>query len=171
MALTLVADFAARGHEIDLLVMQKRGELLSQLPSAVRLVDLGAPRIRDVIRPLAKYLRERRREAVQVSMWPLTVAAIVARTLARSTARLVVSDHALLSKHYAGNPRALRCLRATIRLFYPWADARVIAAAAAADDLARLSWLMRESLEVIYSLVLAPEAPLHPPADVEAQWG
>jgi glycosyltransferase involved in cell wall biosynthesis len=150
--------------------MRQTGELLSQLPSAVRLVDLGATRIRDVIWPLAKYLRERRPDAVQASMWPLTVAAIVARGLARSSARLVVSDHTLLSKHYAGNPRALRFLRATIRLFYPWADARVIVAAAAADDLARLSGLKRESLEVIYNPVLVPEAPVHPTAELEAQW-
>jgi glycosyltransferase involved in cell wall biosynthesis len=81
----------------------------------------------------------------------------------------VISDHTLLSKHYAGNPWALRLLKATTRLFYPWADARVIVANAAADDLAGLSGLKRDSLEVIYNPVFAPA--VHRVAKVEARWG
>jgi glycosyltransferase involved in cell wall biosynthesis len=170
VALTLVEDFTARGHDVDLVLMRKCGALLPAVPPSVRIVELGATRVRNAIRPLTKYLRRRQPHALQVSMWPLTVAAILARSLARSTTRLVVSDHTLLSKHYAGNARALRLLKVTTRLFYPWADARVIVADAAADDLVRLSGLNRDCLEVIYNPVLLPDVPVHVTAVVEALW-
>jgi glycosyltransferase involved in cell wall biosynthesis len=168
VALTLLEDFAARGHEVDLVVMRRHGELVGEVPPSVRLVDLAAARIRNVVQPLSRYLRERRPDALQVSMWPLTIAAIIARRLARSPARLVVSDHTALSKHYAGNPRALRLLKATTRLFYGCADARIVVADAAADDLARLSGLGRDQFEVIYNPVFARDAATTP--GIEALW-
>jgi glycosyltransferase involved in cell wall biosynthesis len=171
VAIHLMRHFLAAGHRVEFVLMRKEGQLLGDVPSDVPVIDLRAGRIRNAVCPLIRYLRRARPDAVQVSMWPLTVAAVLARALARSPARLVISDHTLLSKHYAGNPRALRLLKATMRIFYPWADARVIVADAAADDLARLSGLKRDSLEVIYNPVFVPEAAVHPVAKVEAQWG
>jgi glycosyltransferase involved in cell wall biosynthesis len=169
VALTLVEDFAGRGHEVDLIVMQRRGELIGEVPHSVHLVDLDAARIRNVVRPLSRYLRERRPDALQVSMWPLTIAAILARCLALSSTRLVVSDHVALSKHYAGKPFSLRLLKMTTRLFYPLADARVVVAEAAADDLARLSGLGRNRFEVIYNPVFVRAGKETP--EIETLWG
>jgi glycosyltransferase involved in cell wall biosynthesis len=168
VALTLLEDFAARGHEVDLVVMRRRGELVGEVPPSVHLVDLAAARIRNVVRPLSRYLRERRPDALQASMWPLTIAAIIARRLARSPARLVVSDHVVLSKGYAAKPFALRLLKVTTRLFYPLADARVVVADATADDLARLSGLGRDRFDVIYNPIFARDATTTP--KIEAMW-
>ena len=51
VALTLTGAFVERGHEVDLLVMQRQGELLDLVPSGVRLIELAAPRTRDVFGP------------------------------------------------------------------------------------------------------------------------
>lgn len=169
VALTLLEDFAARGHEIDLIVMQRRGELIGEVPPTAHLLELGVARIRNVVRPLSHYLRERRPDALQVSMWPLTITAIIAWRLTRSAARLVVSDHNALSMQYAGNPFVLQLLKMTTRLFYPLADARVVVAAATADDLAGLSGLGRERFEVIYNPVFARDAATTP--EIETMWG
>lgn len=171
VALRLTRSFLEAGHAVEFVLMRKRGELLADVPPEVRIVDLGASRVRDAIGPLARYFREGRPDAVQARMWPLTVAAIVARALARSPTRLVVSDHAVLSKQFADRPVALAFLKLTVRLFYPWADARLLVAKAAADDLARLSGLPRSSFEVIYNPVDPAKPDLRVTPDIESLWG
>lgn len=156
VALTLIRAFIERGHDIDLVLMRGEGELLAELPSAVRLFDLESPGLLATLWGLRRYLRAHRPDAVQASMWPLTIVAILARTLARSRARLVVSDHTTLSIHYDVGALLRAALRVTTSLFYPWADARVIVSKRAADDLARLSGLDRQSIAVIYNPIDAP---------------
>jgi glycosyltransferase involved in cell wall biosynthesis len=154
VALRLMEDFVGAGHEVDLLLMAAQGELLQALPPSIRVIDLKAPRIRNVVRPLYDYLRRERPDAIQILMWPLTVAGVIAHRLARSDARLVVADHTILSRHY-GYFGALRrrLMAASIRLFYPLADARVAVSSGAADDLVRLASLDRAAIEVVYNPV------------------
>lgn len=168
VALTLVRAFVDRGHEVDLLVMEKRGELVGQVPDKVRLVDLRTRRTRQVLAPLVRYLRDRRPDALQVSMWPLTIIGIAAARLARTGTRCVVSDHAVLSDHYA--PSKHFGLGASVRLFYPMADARVGVSKGAVEDLARLSRLDPSSFTIIANPISFP-AEAKRRADVEAMWG
>jgi glycosyltransferase involved in cell wall biosynthesis len=170
VALSLMRSFRAAGHRVEFVLMDKKGELLSEVPSDVRIVDLGARRVRHAIRPLVRYLRQSRPDAMQVSLWPLTVAAILARRIARSTARLVVSDHAALSKQFAGRPLTLAAIGASVRLFYRRADARVMVATAAAEDLARLSGLPRECFDIVYNPVERPADRIGPTSEIEAMW-
>jgi glycosyltransferase involved in cell wall biosynthesis len=172
VALRLIEDFLKAGHEVDLVLLEKIGELLPLLPAQVRVFDLQAPRVRNGIRPLVRYFRNRRPDAVQISMWPLTVVGIVAHRLARSRARIVTSDHAALSKHFpASNPVVYRSLTWTVRLFYPLADARILVAKEAADDLARISGVDRQSLEVVYNPVGEPPRDVGTTREIEALWG
>jgi len=152
VALELARQWLHAGHRVDLVLLQSEGELLPLLPREVNVIDLAAPRIRSALRPLIAYLRRSRPDAVQVSMWPLTVVAIIAHQLAGSDARLVVSDHSTLSRQYAGfGWLGRQFLRTSIALFYPLAEARVAVSSGAADDLAQLSGLDRSSIQMIYS--------------------
>lgn len=171
VAIHLMRHFVAAGHRVEFVLMRRAGELLAEVPGAVPIIDLGAERIRNAVRPLARYFRHSRPDAVQVSMWPLTVAAIIAHRLARSRARLVVSDHIALSKQYGGTPMVIAALRASTRLLYPLADARVLVAEGAAQDLARLSGLPRESFEVVHNPVFVPDRSIEPKPEVEVIWG
>ena len=171
VALRLIRSLLDQGHRVDLVLMQKVGALLAEVPPEVEIVDLKAARIRNVVRPLADYLKGRRPDAVQARLWPLTVAAIIARRLARSEARLVVSDHAVMSRQYAGQPLTLALLRLTTRLFYPLADARLLVARAAADDLARLSGIPRDRFDVVYNPVDEPPPDVRSSPEVETLWG
>jgi len=151
--------------------MQRAGELLGEVPDDVRIVDLSAPRVRQVIRPLVRYFKESKPDAVQARMWPLTVAAVIARRMARSKARLVVSDHSILSLQYAGKKKVLAAIALTVRLFYPRADARLAVATATADDLSRLAGISRSSFDVVFNPVDKPPAGLKVPAEIKRLWG
>jgi glycosyltransferase involved in cell wall biosynthesis len=172
VALRLIEDFLAKGYPVDLVLASAHGELMALLPPQVRVVDLNVPRLRSAVRPLVRYLREEKPHAMQISMWPLTVLGLIARRLARSSTRMVLSDHATLSKHIPPSSRARYfALTRSVRFIYPWADARVLVAQHAADDLARISGIDRSSLEVIYNPVSAPPEPGVASRDVEAAWG
>ena len=171
VALRLIADSLAAGHEVDLVLSQARGELLPLVPAGVRIVDLGAPRIRSVIAPFRAYLRDRRPDAVHIMMWPLTIAGIIACKLAGSTARIVTADHTTLGRQYGGSRRRLASVALTTRYFYPMADAVLCVSNESADDLARLSRLDRSAIEVVYNPVAAPPAPVVVPPAIEALWG
>lgn len=164
VALALARHFVGAGHRVDLVLQEAQGELLGLVPKEVRIVALDAPRLRSALRPLVRYLRRERPDALQASMWPLTIVAILARNLARTRTRLVVSDHTILSRQYEAFGRgSAAALELTARLFYRRADSRVAVSAEVAADLARLARLPRESFEVIHN-------PLDPPRPVsEAQ--
>ncbi|HMI40554.1 MAG TPA: glycosyltransferase [Sphingomicrobium sp.] len=156
VAIALIRGFVERGHEVDLVVMGAEGELFPLLPASVRVFDLNAKRGRNVFAPLIRYLRERRPSALQVSMWPLTVAAIISAKLSRTGVRVVVSDHCILSQQYRGSTTATANLRASTRLLYPLADARIVVSAGGADDLAQLSHIRRDRFEVVYNPIPVP---------------
>jgi glycosyltransferase involved in cell wall biosynthesis len=172
VALTLIRDFVGRGHAVDVLLMQAEGELMGLLPAEVRVVDLHARRIRDVFLPLLSYFRKEQPAGIQISMWPLTVVGILAHRASGSRSRLVVSDHITLSKQYGYYGRARhRLLKASLRVTYPWADARIIVSKQAADDLSRLSGLDRKTIEVIYNPIEAPPRNHKTTPEIEVLWG
>ena len=158
VALTLIKRFVERGGSVDLLLLRADGELLPLVPPSVRVIDLRADRIRRAVGPIARYLAEARPVALQVSMWPLTIAGILAALVSRSGTRIVVSDHAALSKEYAGRgPAHRQFLRWSIRLLYPRAHARVVVAAETAKDLSAISGLPEAAFDVIFNPVDPPE--------------
>lgn len=168
VALALLAALRERGCQLDLLLVRKKGELLPLVPDGVRVVELGGGRIMRSLPPLVRYLRREKPVALHAFMWPLTVLAVVARRLARAHTRVIVSDHTTLSWH-ASSVREQRAMRLTIRRFYPWADARVQVSRAAADDMAALSGLDRNSIEVVANPLLGPSEPRTDTA-VEQLW-
>jgi glycosyltransferase involved in cell wall biosynthesis len=168
VALAIAADLIERGHEVDLLLVEARGQLLPLVPAGARIVDLKAHRLRAALRPLIRYLRQAAPDVLNAHMWPLTVVAIMAHRLARSRARLVIMDHTALSRHEPAG-KARRLLKWTTRLFYPLADERIIVSKAAAADLARLSGITPDRIAVVYSPVRTP-ATLAGGAEAETAW-
>lgn len=169
VTLRLAGELARRGHQIDLVLAHQGGELISLVPPGVRLIELGAKRIRGSIAPLVAYLRREKPDALQASMWPYTLVAVIARAFARTRTRVMVVDHCTLSEQFPGNSPQVQIVRWTIRLLYPQADSRVIVSEGSANDIARFSGLPRKMWRVIYNPVELPER-LSSIADAERLW-
>lgn len=170
VAVTLANGFARRGHIVELVLMRPEGVLRDLVHRDVRIVDLKAPRIRQVPTRFAAYLRENKPDGVLAFMWPLTVAAVLARIIARSPARLVLSDHSTLGRQYPGK-RVQQAIRWTVRRFYPHAVARTTVSEGATADLASLSGLASDQFEVLSNPLDLPPLPLARSDEVEGQWG
>lgn len=170
VALSLARGFLDRGREVDLVVLQARGELLSLRPEQVRLVDLDVARIRNAILPLRRYLRNEQPVGLLAMMWPMPIVAIVAKLMAGAATRIVASDHAILTEHYQGQPGKLANLWLTTKAFYPLADRRVAASAGIARDLAAISGLPESRFEVVANPIDMPPANIEVDRETEALW-
>jgi glycosyltransferase involved in cell wall biosynthesis len=169
--LALARQFLAPGFAVDLLVMRTSGELRDAVPEGVRLVDLQAPRTRQLLPALRRWLAAEEPDALMAAMWPLTSIAILARRLSGAKTRILVSDHNNLVAQHAHRGRAYRWLMAaSMRATYGAADARVAVSAGIADGLARLSGLSRPSFTVIHNPV-EQQGAADPAFDAEAAWG
>lgn len=150
--LCLAQEWLLQGYEVEFVLLRKEGALLPLVPKGATIHSLNCKRLRSSIKPLVTYLRENQPSALLAAMWPLTVIAILAHRLAGRPGRLVVSDHAALSQlPEAQGWRKRLVLRASIALTYPLADKRVAVSNGVADNLARLGWLDRQGITVIYN--------------------
>lgn len=168
VVLASAADIADKGHAVDIVLLGQGGELLELVHPKVRVISFRAPRFRRALPTLVRYLRVEKPDVVHAVMWPVTVMVVVAHGIARSRAKLVVSDQNALSQQIpAGLQRQL--LRWTARITYPRADVRIQCSQGAAEDLAQLSGLPLAAFDVIYNPISPPED-FSSTAAVESLW-
>ena len=164
--------FLRRGYAVDFVFAREPHDLRDVVPAGARIIEFGAPRLRDFVTPFIKYLSNEKRDAVHIGVWPLTTLGILAHRLARSSARIVVSDHNMLSIQYSGAGLLQRLfLRSSIATTYRLANARVAVSSGVADDIAGLSGIRRDRFTVIHNAIALPSAPNPDPAAAEAAWG
>lgn len=172
VCLDLSAQFVAAGHEVDLVLMQRRGELLDLVPDGVRIVDLQARRARDVLFRLKRYLQNSRPDCLFVNLWPLTSIAVLSRALALWKGRLIVVEHSTLSHQYAqwGLLHGI-LLRMSMIVSYRFADKIVAVSAGVAKDLAQLAWLEPDQVVVVHNPIVQAR-PVAPAAiaKADAMW-
>jgi glycosyltransferase involved in cell wall biosynthesis len=166
-----LASGLVREVGVDIVVAQKEGPYLDQLPDGVRVVDLAAHRVVVGIPALYRYLRRERPHAMLSALMHVNVVAVWTRALARVDTRLVLSEHntATSSAAHAVRTRE-RVLPAFARLSYRRADAIVAVSAGAADDLAAMTGLDRARITVIYNPVVTPSVFTLASRPLEHEW-
>jgi len=168
---TLACGFAARGTAVDVIVAQNEGPNAPPAGAGVRVVDLQARRVLAAIPGLVRYLRRDSPDVMASALPHANVVAVLARRLARSKTRLVLTEHntaSLLAAH-AVRPRA-RLLPHFMRLAYPRADALVAVSDGVADDLARVVGIQRSGVTRIYNPVVFPALARLADAPVDHPW-
>lgn len=144
---------ARRGYRVDLVVLQRRGPYLNEVDPAVSVVDLGVPRARHAVRPLARYLREARPELAISNL--LNIPLVLAGKLSGSDARTILTERSLFSSIRKDARKMGEALSlALARFFYPLSDVVVSVSRAGADDLVALGLVPREKVRVIHNPVL-----------------
>jgi glycosyltransferase involved in cell wall biosynthesis len=150
------------GYDVDLVLAERRGELLQQVPTAVRIVelesasratvlaalpgfpwssilDLGRLAIRNrlilKLPSFATYLREEAPCVLLVTVLKNSLLALWARHLAGVDLRLVVREANVHSLQHAGRSRDNPILNRLARKWYPHADTFVAISQGVATDL------------------------------------
>ncbi len=151
----LANGFAARGHRVDLVMAKPEGPYLSEVAPGVRVVDLNRGRVLTSLLPLVHYIRRERPDAMLSALSHSNIIAILARELARSPLRLVVSEHNAPSQAFYGGKMAL-LIRFLIRALYPKADA-----------IACVSEGIRQEMHHIFGLPFTQLHRIYNPLDVD----
>lgn len=167
----LAGGLAARDYRMDMVLAHATGPLLSEVPQSVRVVDLGARRVRASLPPLIRYLRREQPTAL-LSVLHANLIALWARRLSGIPRRLVVSERNTLSSEvrvYAPDFR-MRALPALVRHFYPWADCVVAVSEGVAEDLATYAKLPRHCIRTIYNPIVTPELRAMAQSSLDHPW-
>lgn len=150
VCLLLSREFLAKGHDVELVLLRKEGDLLGQVPAQVRIVELQASRLRHGLIPLVQYLRKHKPDAFIASMWPMTTLAVLAASLARFRGRIIISEHNALTLSVCCTGVTGFALRTSMRWVNGRADSVVGVSQGVIEDLHTLG-LPREIGTVIYN--------------------
>jgi glycosyltransferase involved in cell wall biosynthesis len=159
--LALGEGLAEKGNIVNLVLAQAEGPYLAEIPASLRMVELNA-RHRTGLRTLAslpalvRYLR-RERPDVLLAALHANIVAVWARRLAGFPQRVVIIEQNTFSLNNQMLPRWYGCLMIQlVRRFYPWADRIVAVSEGTADDLAKISGIPRQRVQVIYNPIITP---------------
>ena len=156
--LTLAHGFANRGYKVDLVLAKAEGPYLDHVGEAVRVVDLESSRVIASLPGLVRYLRREKPLALLAAMGHANVVAVMAKALARTPTRIVVSERNTYSKARSDSVSwRSRVVGGLMRWAYRRADAVVAISSGVADDLSRCIGLERERISVIYNPVVTDQ--------------
>ncbi len=156
MRLALISALRARGVEVRLVVACRNGPLLALLPKDLPLTELGAFSTMRAIPKLARFLRDAQPDILVSSLDHNNIAAMIARVMSGSAARLVICQHNALSAERALGWK-YRLVPLAYRLLRPSANAVVAVSRGVANDLCALSGIRRSKISVIYNPVIAED--------------
>lgn len=169
--LNLARNFADRGMKVDLLLARATGQYMTQVPPEIRLVDLKAQQVLTSLPKLVKYLRQQRPKALLAALHYPCEIALWAKRLAGVPTRVVVSEHNTVSVEAQGTSQlSVRLRPLAARLFYPWADGIVAVSQGVADDLADVTRLPVEQIQVSYNPTVEPELLVKAKENVDHPW-
>ena len=172
MIVRLANAFAARGYDVELVVLQAEGPNLAEVTPAVRVVSLEVtwwP-----LAPLAirGYLRRARPGLLISALFHVNVFALAARLLLPfARTRFVVTERNMLSVHVRYSKRRTRpFFFLAARLLYRFADMVVGVSKGVADDIQRIARLPDHKVTWIYNPSASPEALARAEAIAEDPW-
>jgi len=156
--LTLAEGFVERGLKVDLVLARAEGPYLEQVHPHVRIVDLKAQWMPSSLPKLVNYLRQNRPSNLLAALHYPCEIALWAKRLAGVSTSIIVTEHNTLSLEAARIPQmSVHLTPLAARLFYPWANEIVAVSQGVATDLAQITRLPADRIQVIYNPVIVPE--------------
>lgn len=152
----LAEGFIRKGLEVDF-VLLRDGKKEYSIPDRVRVVDIGAPRIYAALPGLARYMRERRPDAMLSAGKAVNVMVLLARRLSMTSPRLVISEHSTLSNSIKESTDwRMKILPFLMDRLYDESEDIVAVSKGVATDLSETLSLEKEP-KVIYNPVVTPD--------------
>lgn len=157
VVLNLLNGIAERGIPVDLVLVRKEGQYLSQVPLNARVIDLKARRVLTSIFGLVWYLRKQRPVSLLSVMDHCNIIAILAKLISRVKVKNVISIHNTLSEVMTNKLDNIggRILFILVRLLYRFSDNIIVVSKGAASDIQGIKNIDKKNLKVIYNPVIS----------------
>jgi glycosyltransferase involved in cell wall biosynthesis len=153
VVIRLAGGFAGLGYRVDLVVVQARGALLSEIPSNVRVVDLASRSIYASFPGLVGYLRREKPQALISALELTNLLVLLARRVTRSRTRIVVQLTTTMSRHKRA-PIKKKLERLLVSRIYPWANWIVASSHGVEEDFLRYTGISSDHVRTIYNPVI-----------------
>lgn len=156
--LKLTGGISTRGYKVDLVLVNKKGSLESEVPDHIRVIDFKASRALASLHSLITYLQNEKPDTLYTGLHTNLIA-IWAKRLAGVSTKVVVSVRGNLSEYVAmcSGVFRVRMLPLLIRRYYRWADCVVTVSNGVAEDLITNHGVPHNKVRVIYNPVVTPE--------------
>lgn len=170
ITLNLAEQLVSEGVQVDLVVAKGEGDLLSQVPNTVTLVDLGASWYVTSTFPLVRYLIGARPDVLLSALPVANCIAVWSCFLARFSGHLVLGNHgAIQSGIAASSLLRKKVLFRLMKWAYPRAD-HIAVSQGVGDDIATTFNLPRNKIDVIYNPVITPDVRANMQKAVHHPW-
>ncbi len=167
----LIPAIAERGIHVDLLHIKNHGPHLKEIPSGVRVVELGTAHVNTSFLPLLRYLRRERPDAILSDKDKVNRLTLWARRLAGVSTRVGVRLGITVSNNLANRGTLQRWIQlSSMRWFYPWADAIIVPSRGVATDLADVARLAPNRIRVLPNPVVTPRLERLASEEVSHPW-
>ena len=159
MFINMANEFAKRGHQVDLLVVNEDGPNKARVSKSVNIVNMGKPRSLSALFPMSRYYKEAKPDILLSAMTHSNVIAILARMLSftRKT-KLIVTERTFLSVHIQETASMRdKSFSLATKLFYRFADKVIGISQGVAEDIGALAHLKDDKVGYIYNPVVTEQ--------------
>ncbi len=169
VTLTLLESLDRKQFAVTLVLVKRAGALLSAVPNDIEVVDLHVSRLALAAWPLARLIRQRKPDVVMCTAGGANVVCAAAHGLARSSARLVLSERSALHR---ADRKALRSMPELVlkRAMYRRADLVTAVSDGVAADLQRELGLPSGRIATVYNPVVTGNFATLAAAPVDHPW-
>ncbi|MCW5800909.1 MAG: glycosyltransferase [Deltaproteobacteria bacterium] len=150
VTITLLHHLDRTRFEPTLILLRREGALVGELPTHVRTITLGSRRLAVAVPALARVLRTEAPDVVFAMQGGANIVAAIAHVLARSRARLVISERSALRRPDRSAARTALELPAK-RATYRRADVVTAVSRGVAQALETELGLARAKIHVVYN--------------------
>ena len=159
--LMLIRQCIQWGIHVELIIVERKGELLDRIPPQVGVSCLGVPHKIAFPFRLAQRIRNRPPACIISAFDDVNVMVVVATFLARSNAPVLLSNHSTFSMARKESTGLNKTKYSVLRYVLPWAFRRakciVGVSGGVAEDLSRSLSVPRDAIHVIYNPVIDSE--------------
>ncbi|MCH8549099.1 MAG: glycosyltransferase [Balneolaceae bacterium] len=155
VVLNLAEGLVGLGIEVDLILVKKKGDLLSQIPAGVRLVNLGKNRTLTSLLSLIKLVRKKRYSALITFMNYVNTSVLLTKPFLPKETKLVITEHNTLStKLDGGGVKVSQKVKLYLmKILYPKADKMVAVSGGVAENVS-LTIGIENQFEIIYNPIV-----------------
>ncbi len=159
MFINTANEFAKRGHQVDLLVVNDDGPNKARVYTNVNIVNMGKSRSLSALLPMSRYYKEAKPNILLSAMTHSNVIATLARILSfTQTTKLIVTERTFLSVHIQETASMRdKSFSLATKLFYRFADKVIGISKGVADDIRALAYLKADKVSYIYNPVVTEQ--------------
>lgn len=157
MFINLMREWVASSVEIDLVLFERSGEYLDNLPAGVNVIELGASRVAAGVGKLSRYLKDAAPDAVFSGLPHINAVTVLAHLLSRSKSRLIISERNATKSEMRRGHISTRAAYLLNFLLYRVPPRIIAVSNGVRDELAEALFLPRSRIVAIKNPVVTPQ--------------